>query len=123
MALAARAQTYGEDIPYSSPMYQGYQIEGNKIRVSFSHTYGLLKAKDGGKLQGFSIAGPDHKFHWADAVVDGQTIVVSSPEVPMPLAVRYAWADNPVCNVYNKADLPLSPFRTDDWKGVTRGNE
>ena len=123
LALAARAQTYGEDIPYSSPMYKGYQIEGNKIRVSFSHTYGLLKAKDGGKLQGFSIAGPDHKFHWADAVVDGQTIVVSSPEVPMPLAVRYAWADNPVCNVYNKADLPLSPFRTDDWKGVTRGNE
>lgn len=123
LALVARAQTYGEKIPCSSPMYQSYRIEGNKIRLSFSNTYGLLKAKDGGRLQGFSIAGPDHKFHWADAVVDGQTILVSSPEVPVPLAVRYAWADNPVCNVYNKADLPLSPFRTDDWKGVTRGNE
>ena len=123
LALQARARTYGEKIPFSSPMYKSYRIEGNKIRLTFSHTYGLLKAKDGGKLQGFAIAGPDHKFHWADAVVEGKTIVVSSPEVPMPLAVRYAWADNPACNVYNKADLPLAPFRTDDWKGVTRGNE
>lgn len=123
LALAARAQTYGEDIPYSSPLYKDYRIEGNKIRLTFSHTYGGLKAKDGGKLQGFTIAGPDHKFYWADAVVDGETIVVSSPQVPMPIAVRYAWADNPVCNVYNQAGLPMSPFRTDDWKGMTRGND
>jgi len=73
-------------------------------------------------LKGFSIAGPDKKFHWAEAVIDGDQVVVSSPDVPFPIAVRYAWADNPVCNLFNEAGLPASPFRTDDWAGVTMNN-
>jgi sialate O-acetylesterase len=64
-------------------------------------------------VKGFAIAGPDNKFYWADAVIDGNEIVVSSPEVKFPLSVRYAWADNPVCNLYNGADLPAAPFKTD----------
>ena len=123
LALAARAQTYGEKIPYSGPLYDTYRIEGNKIRIFFKHTDGGLKARDGEKLQGFTVAGTDHKFHWADAVIEGNTVVVSCPEVALPVAVRYAWADNPICNLYNGANLPASPFRTDDWKGVTRGND
>ena len=123
LALAARAQTYGEDIPYSGPLYKNYRVEGNKIRISFEHADGGLKAKGDGKLEGFAIAGPDHRFHWADAVIEGNTVVVSSPEVDYPVAVRYAWADNPACNLYNAAGLPASPFRTDDWKGVTRGEK
>ena len=123
LALAARAQTYGEKIPYSGPMYDTYQIEGNKIRIYFKHTDGGLKTKNNEIPKGFTIAGVDHKFHWADAVIDGNSIVVSSPEVAFPIAVRYAWADNPICNLYNGADLPASPFRTDDWQGITYGNK
>lgn len=123
LALAARAKTYGETIPYSGPMYDTYEIEGNKIRLSFTHTDGSLKTKDNEALKGFTIAGVDHKFHWADAVIDGNTIVVSSPEVTLPVAVRYAWADYPIFNLYNGAGLPACPFRTDDWQGVTYGNK
>lgn len=123
LALAARAQTYGEKIPYSGPMYDTYRIEGNKIRIYFEHTEGRLKTANGEAVKGFTIAGVDHKFHWADAVIEGNTIVVSSPEVAFPVAVRYAWADNPICNLYNGADLPASPFRTDDWQGITFGNK
>jgi len=119
LALAARAQTYGEKISYSGPMYKSYQIEGNKIRIFFNHTDKGLKTKDNSSVKGFMIAGLDHKFYWADAVIDGETIVVSCPEVPFPVAVRYAWADNPVCNLYNGAGLPACPFRTDDWQGIT----
>lgn len=122
LALAARAQTYGEKIPYSGPMYDTYQTEGNKIRVTFKHTDGGLRTKNGETLKGFTIAGVDHKFHWADAVIEGNTVVVSSPEVAFPVAVRYAWADYPICNMYNGADLPASPFRTDDWQGMTYGS-
>lgn len=120
LALIARANTYGEKIPYSGPMYRSYQVDGNKITLSFDHTDGGLKSGDGKELQGFAIAGRDHKFHWAKAEIQGDKIVVSSPEVPYPVAVRYAWANNPVCNLYNGAGLPASPFRTDDWKGVTQ---
>lgn len=123
LALAARAQTYGEKIPYSGPMYDTYQIEGNKIRIYFKHTDGGLKTKNNEALKGFTIAGVDHKFHWADAVIEGNTIVVSSPEVALPISVRYAWADYPIYNLYNGADLPADPFRTDDWQGITYGNK
>lgn len=123
LALAARAQTYGEKIPYSGPMYETYKIEGNKIRLYFNHTDGGLKIKGGEAPKGFTIAGVDHKFHWADAVIDGNTIVVSSPEVALPMAVRYAWADYPIYNMFNGADLPMSPFRTDDWQGNTYGSK
>lgn len=123
LALAARVQTYGEHIPYSGPMFETYKLEGNKIRIFFKHTDGGLKTKDSKPLEGFTIAGVDQQFYWADAVIDGNTIVVSSPKVEFPVAVRYAWADNPVCNLYNGADLPANPFRTDDWQGITYGNK
>ena len=69
------------------------------------------------------IAGNDARFYPADAVIDGNSIIVSSPEVAFPIAVRYAWADNPICNLYNGVNLPASPFRTDDWRGITYGNK
>ena len=119
LALAARAQTYGEKIPYSGPLYDTYQIEENKIRIYFKHTDGGLTIKEGDIVKGFTIAGVDHQFHWADAVIDGNSVVVSSPEVSFPIAVRYGWADYPICNLYNGAGLPASPFRTDDWQGIT----
>lgn len=119
LSLAARKITYGENIPYSGPMYSKYQIEGSTIRIFFDCCDSGLKADDGQQLTGFTIAGADHKFYWADAKIDGNTIVVSSKDVTLPLAVRYAWANNPVCNLYNGAGLPASPFRTDDWPGVT----
>jgi sialate O-acetylesterase len=95
------------------------EIHGSSIRVSFTHIGGGLEAK-GGKLTGFAVAGTDRRFEWADAVIDGDTVVVSSPQVPSPVAVRYAWASNPVCSLYNKSGLPASPFRTDDWPGITQ---
>ena len=73
------------------------------------------------ELKGFAIAGRNHEFHWAKAEIDGDKIIVSAPEaVPYPVAARYAWANNPVCNLYNGAGLPASPFRTDDWRGITQ---
>jgi sialate O-acetylesterase len=72
-------------------------------------------AKGGEALEGFYVAGADHKFHKAEAVIEGNTVIVRSAEVAFPVAVRYAWADNPVCNLYNGAELPASPFRTDCW--------
>jgi sialate O-acetylesterase len=119
LSLAARKITYGENIPYSGPMYSKYQIEGSTIRIFFDCCDGGLKADGGQQLTGFTVAGADHKFYWADAKIDGNTIVVSSKDVTLPLAARYAWANNPVCNLYNGAGLPASPFRTDDWPGVT----
>lgn len=119
LALAARAKTYGENIPYSGPVYKNYRIEDNKIRLFFDNADGGVKAKDGSKLTGFAIAGSDHKFYWADAKIEGNEVVVSSSNVKYPVAVRYAWGDNPECNLYNGADLPASPFRTDDWKTVS----
>ena len=124
LALVARAKTYGEPVVYSGPVYKGYRIEGNTIRISFSHTDGGLKTNDGyAKIKGFAIAGLDHKFHWADARIDGNDIIVSSPNVTFPIAVRYAWADNPYCNLCNGEGLPAFPFRTDDWPGLTLGKK
>ncbi|WP_080905685.1 sialate O-acetylesterase [Parabacteroides sp. Marseille-P3160] len=118
LALAALAQTYGKAIPYSGPIYEAYRIEGNRIRIQFKQTSGALQAKGGSELQGFAIAGPDHQFHWAKATIDGDEVLVSHPDVEYPLAVRYAWGDNPLCNLYNAAGLPASPFRTDDWRNA-----
>ncbi|GHT75027.1 hypothetical protein FACS189456_6820 [Bacteroidia bacterium] len=113
LALAARANTYKQNVVFSGPVYQSHSIEGNTIRVKFNHTHQGLKSKGNAKLTGFAIAGPDHKYYWADAVIAGNEVVVSSPEVQFPIAVRYAWADNPVCNLYNGAGLPASPFETE----------
>lgn len=88
--------------------------EGGKIVVEFDYSAGKLVSK-GDALKGFAIAGEDKKFVWADAKIQGDKVVVSSPQVKSPVAVRYAWANNPECNLFNQAGLPASPFRTDDW--------
>lgn len=116
LALIARAQVYGEQIPFSGPIYHSMKkVEGDKIRLTFDYVDGGLKAEGADELKGFAIAGSDHKFHWAEARIVGDQVVVWSPAVPDPVAVRYAWAANPECNLYNKAGLPASPFRTDNW--------
>jgi sialate O-acetylesterase len=115
LALNALANVYGrKDVAPSGPFYKGGQVEGAQIRVSFDHLGGGLEVR-GAALKAFVIAGADRKFLPGDARIDGDTVVVSSPEVSAPVAVRYGWADNPPCNLYNRAGLPASPFRTDDW--------
>ena len=89
------------------------------LKLSFAHPDGGLVVK-GGKLGEFSIAGKDRKWHWADAKIDGNTVVVSSPDVPDPVAARYAWQANPLATLYNGAGLPAVPFRTDDWHESTQ---
>lgn len=118
LALAALNIAYDRDVVYSGPIYESMEIEEDTIRLHFKHVGGGLVAK-GGDLKGFAIAGADRKFVWADAEIDGDTVVVRSDQVKEPVAVRYAWADNPECNLYNEAGLPASPFRTDNWPGVT----
>lgn len=114
LALWAQSQVYQKEIVYSGPMYDTMKVEEGKARLSFKHVGGGLEAK-GENLTGFAVAGEDRTFHWADAKIDGSTVVVSSDKVAKPVAVRYAWADNPDCNLYNKEGIPASPFRTDDW--------
>lgn len=116
LALLALAKTYGKKIVDFGPIYESMRVEGEKIRVLFQQTASSLQSQ-GESLRGFTIAGADHKFHHAVARVDGDALVVSSPEVETPVAVRYAWANSPDCNLYNEAGLPASPFRTDDWPG------
>jgi len=115
LALWALAKTYGKDIVCCGPIYKSMKKQGQKIVVEFDHLGGGLVAK-GEKLAGFAIAGADKKFVWADATIQDNAVVVSSPEVKDPAAVRYAWASNPKCSLYNKVGLPASPFRTDDWQ-------
>jgi sialate O-acetylesterase len=123
LARWALAKDYGLKIPYHSPAYQSMEKDGSKVVLHFEHTGGGLKAADVPELHGFAIAGNDHKFVNAKAKIVGPgTIEVWSDQVSEPAAVRYAWADNPVCNVYSKEGLPLTPFRTDDWPGATVNN-
>jgi sialate O-acetylesterase len=119
LALWALARSYGKKLVYSGPIYKSTKIKGDKVVLYFDHVGGGLIATGDGPLKGFAIAGADRKFVWADAKIDGDNIVVSSGEVSAPVAVRYAWADNPVCNLYNEEGLPASPFRTDNWPGIT----
>jgi sialate O-acetylesterase len=101
-------------------MYKSMEKQGNKVVLHFDHVGGGLKAADIPELRGFAIAGNDHKFVNANAKIAGPAAIeVWSDQVSDPSAVRYAWADNPVCNVYSNEGLPLTPFRTDDWPGVT----
>jgi len=89
------------------------KVQGSSVAVTFDHAKGLT-AK-GEPLKGFEIAGADKKFHWADAKIEGGKVILSSPNVKNPVAVRYAWQDNPNAPLYNSAGLPAVPFRTDDW--------
>jgi sialate O-acetylesterase len=123
LALAAENLAYGQKkVIYSGPIYKSMKTEGNKIILTFTDVDSGLVAKSsegrltaGGQLKYFAVAGPDKKFVWAKAEIKGDKIIVWSDEVKNPVAVRYAWADNPdTANLYNKAGLPASPFRTDD---------
>ncbi|MBN2610792.1 MAG: sialate O-acetylesterase [Bacteroidales bacterium] len=117
LALAARNIAYGEkNIVFSGPVFKSMEIKKGKAILSFEHTGSGLIAKDGGELRHFAIAGTDKKFVWAKAVFKNNTVVVWAPGIKNPVAVRYAWADNPEgVNFFNKEGLPAQPFRTDDW--------
>jgi sialate O-acetylesterase len=118
LSLAARNLVYGEStLVYSGPVYKSSEIQGNKIIVSFNMTGSGLIVKGGGELDQFSIAGADKKFVWAEAKIEGDKVIVSSAEVSEPQYVRYAWSDNPEsANLYNKENLPASPFMTSPEK-------
>jgi len=119
LALIAFAKIYDLDVVYSGPVYRSMDIENNRVRILFDHADGGLVIHGGGSLKGFAISGANHQFVWADASIDEHSVIVSSPLVEKPVAVRYGWADNPECNLYNQAGLPASPFRTDHWPGLT----
>jgi sialate O-acetylesterase len=114
LALAAEKVAYGESkLVTSGPLYQSMQTTGNKVTLTFASVGGGLMAKGGGPLTGFAIAGPDKKFVWAQAKIEGNKVVVWNDQVPNPTVVRYAWADNPGgANFYNKEGLPASTFTT-----------
>jgi sialate O-acetylesterase len=120
----ALARDYGVKIPFQSPTYKAMEKQGNKVVLRFDHAGKGLVPFDVKEPRGFAIAGGDHKFVRATAkIVSPATVEVWSDSVSEPVAVRYAWADNPVCNVYSAEGLPLTPFRTDDWPGVTAHND
>ena len=143
LARLALARDYGKGIEDSGPVYESAKIEGSRIRVAFTHgplvakplpsTYQLKTTapesaplvlnRPGSELQGFAICGEDKKWVWADARIDGMSVLVSSPEVSAPVAVRYAWASNPTCNLTNAEGLPAGPFRTDDFPPLTRNKK
>lgn len=118
LALAARSIAYEEKgLVFSGPTYQSMQIKNNRCFIKFDTHGSVLVAKNGSPLKGFQVAGIDHKFYWADAKIDGDEVVVWSSAVKNPVAVRYAWANNPDgSNLYNKEGLPASSFRTDEWE-------
>jgi sialate O-acetylesterase len=134
LALVAQHVAYGQDAVYTGPTFKSSTVDGATVRIAFDniggglvtgvapeHFYACQKPPatppaPAGDIQGFAVAGADQKFVWAKAKIDGDSIVVSSDVVPNPVAVRYAWSDNPACNLYNKEGLPAAPFRTDDFK-------
>lgn len=113
--LAAQKVAFGEKLVYSGPQYSGHSVEGHKIRISFQHVGSGLVTNGSDEVLGFAIAGDDQEFYWAKAEIDRENIVVWSDEVENPVAVRYAWADNPDVSLYNEEGLPAVPFRTDEW--------
>ena len=120
VALAALGATYGHDVVWRGPTYASHETIAGAIRVNFRHTNEGLVVKRGEALGEFAIAGSDRVWHWAEAIIDGDGIIVSSPKVPSPVAVRYAWQANPLANLYNGAGLPAVPFRTDNWPVTTQ---
>ena len=114
IALLAMANTYHQKVTCHGPEFKRSEINGAEIKITFTHTDGGLVAHDGG-LKGFTIAGANKEWQPADARIEGDSVIVSSKEVPQPLAVRYAWLNNPDCNLYSRAGLPAMSFRTDHW--------
>ncbi|MEZ5045216.1 MAG: sialate O-acetylesterase [Saprospiraceae bacterium] len=122
LARWALAKDYHKNIPFMGPTYQSMKIEGNKITLTFDQVGQGLYSFDTQEPQGFAIAGADQQFVWANAKIISPTqMEIWSDGVTSPVAVRYAWANNPVCNMYSRDGLPMTPFRTDDWPGVTAG--
>ena len=116
LAVIALADTYGQDIPAQAPVYDGYTVGADgKVHVSFTLPDIGEPFTANSDIKGFTIAGPDHKFYPAQAYTDGQQVIVSAPEVKIPVAVRYGWADNPECTLQTPSGLPVAPFRTDNW--------
>jgi sialate O-acetylesterase len=127
LARGALALEYGKKIVASGPTYKSHRVEGDRVVISFDHLGGglIVGEKNGlaplaevknGKLAGFAIAGEDKKWHWAEAKIEGDTVVLRSENVPAPVAVRYAVHGNPMpANLYNRDGLPAVPFRTDSW--------
>ena len=119
LALAARGIANGQKLVYAGPTYKKMRVKGDKISLQFDHVGGGLEAR-GGELKGFSVAGADQKFVWAKAEIEGEQVVVSSPQVAHPVAVRFGWADYPVVNLWNREGLPATPFRTDNFPMITQ---
>jgi sialate O-acetylesterase len=121
LALAALHGTYGKEVVYSGPVFQSMKVEGNRAILEFDPMGTGLEVRDKyGYVKGFAIAGEDQVFHWARGLQQGNSIILWSDRVETPVAVRYGWADNPDdVNLYNQEGLPASPFRTDQWPGIT----
>lgn len=120
LALIANKQVYKQAGIASGPVYTNFRKEGNRIRIDFTNTGSGISTRDGKEVMGFAIAGKDKKFYWAKAIIEGSQVIVYCDQVAEPEAVRYAWADNPDCNLINSEKLPAIPFRTDEWKGITQ---
>ena len=117
----ALVKDYGMTFPYRSPEFKSLAIAGNKATVTLDCFGSKIRAFDVAEARGFAVCGEDHVWQWATGKVTGEnTVEVSSPDVPAPIAVRYAWADNPVCNLYSNDGLPVTPFRTDDFDMITK---
>ena len=121
LALCALANYYGQKVVSSGPTLASVERLPDSIRLHFAHTDGGLVVK-GEKLGEFAIAGEDRKWVWADARIEGDTVVVSSASVPNPKEVRYAWQSNPLATLFNGAGLPAAPFRTDTWPSITESH-
>ncbi len=145
LAAVALANTYGKGVPFAGPSYASMAVEGDAVRVRFTHVGGadgglvakpipsdyapkslapdvrkpLVRNVPQSQLEGFALCGDDHKWFWGEATIDGDAVVVRSKDVPKPVAVRYAWSNNPLCNLYNGAGFPAVPFRSDEFPGVT----
>lgn len=120
LARLALANDYGMEIASTSPRLEKAEAQDGKMLVTLKDVEGNLRAVDAGEVQGFAVAGEDRRWHEAQAKITGaNTLEVWSDAVASPVAVRYAWADNPVCNLYTSNGLPVTPFRSDDWPGTT----
>lgn len=113
LAAIACARAYQKNVACEGPTFKSASLQGQSMRITFDHAEGLKSL--GAGPTGFAIAGADRRFYWANAILDGQDVLVSSPKVIVPVAVRYGWADHPLCNLYNLENFPAVPFRTDDW--------
>ena len=118
LGLLAAAEVYGDQVEFSGPIFKDAQFDGAQVTLTFAHA-DQLGTSTRGPIQGFAIAGEDQRFYPAIAKIVGEKVLLSSPDVQRPAAVRYGWAGNPICNLFNGSHLPAVPFRTDDWKEIT----